>query len=78
MSSYGAVPYGTVPDPVQGGIYLVGGLGPSSLGVTIKSVKIKNARHISRTKKYEGFGERPPIGGRPGARAPLKPGSDPV
>jgi len=27
--------------------------------------------HISRTKKYEGFGGRPPVGGRPGARAPL-------
>jgi len=26
--------------------------------------------HISRTKKYEGFGGRPPVGGMPGARAP--------
>jgi len=24
--------------------------------------------HISRTKKYEGFGGKHPVGGRPGAR----------
>jgi len=30
--------------------------------------------HISRTKtKYEEFGGRPPVGGRPGARAPFPP-----
>ena len=39
-----------------------------------KSLKIKNARHISRMKKkYEEFGGRPPVGGRPGARAPCPP-----
>ena len=42
-----------------------------------KSVKIKNARHISRTKIYEAFGGRPPVGGRRRARpSPLKSGPD--
>jgi len=40
-----------------------------------KSLKTKNAKHthIPSEKKYEGFGGRPPVGGRPGARGPLPP-----
>jgi len=40
-----------------------------------KSLKIKNARHtyIMNEKKSEGFGGRPPVGGRPGAQAPWSP-----
>ena len=40
------------------------------------SLKIKNAKHthITNEKKYEGFGGRPPVGGRPGAAPPLKSG----
>jgi len=40
-----------------------------------KSLEIKNARHthITNEKKYEGFGGRPLVGGRPGARAPRSP-----
>jgi len=29
--------------------------------------------HITNEKKYEGFGGRPPVGGRPGARTPWAP-----
>ena len=46
----------------------MGGLGPSSLGVTKWETEITH-RHITNEKKYEGFGGRPPVGGRPVARA---------
>ena len=61
----------------------MGGLGPSSLGVTkwgdCKSLKIKNARHTHHErKKYEGFGGRPPVGGRPEIRGPCPPPLNPA
>ena len=45
-----------------------------------KSVKIKNARHkrITNEKKLKGFGERTPVGSRPGARAPCSPPLNPA
>ena len=53
-----------------------GAWGPAHLGslsgrLYCKSLKIKNARLVS--KKYEGFGGRPPVGWRPGTRAPAPP-----
>jgi len=59
----------------------VGGLGPSSLGVTKWEtvISLKSRTHISRTKKYEGFGGRPPVGGRPAwGPGPLPPPLNPA
>ena len=66
--------------PVRAGFSSAGGgLGPSSLGVTkwetvkAQRLKMQDTHTYHERKKYEGFGGRPPVGGRPGARASCPP-----